>query len=121
MTGTNVTAGVDSATADGLFGDLSADNPTEKFIAVKLAGILPTSGTFTVKQTNPALEYFSDDPSISQVGADWVKEKTYTADPAETDFWIVLTESTSQATVEVTPDGGQVTTYTVKSNWTAAT
>jgi hypothetical protein len=114
VTGTDVVTGVSSTDAEGLFGDMSA----EPVIAMCLKGILPDSGTFTVKQTNPALAEFSDDPSVSQDGSTWVKEKTYTGSADKAALWCILKEGASTVTIDVTADG-KTTTYTVNSNWTA--
>ena len=46
-------------------------------LTMQLPGIA-AGGTYVVKQTNAALEMFSSDPTIKQVGDDWVKTKTYT-------------------------------------------
>ena len=35
------------------------------------------AGEHTIVQTNPVLEYFAEDPSISHEGDDWVKTKNY--------------------------------------------
>lgn len=118
MTGTNVVDGVDSTTAGGIFGDLSTEDPDHKYISVKLRGILPDSGTFQVKQMNPALEVWETDQYIHKEGSNWVKERSYTGDPTDTDFWLVLREGDPTVIVVVTPDSGEAVTYTINSTWT---
>lgn len=120
VTGTDVTSGVTSADAEGLFGDLSMDDPGNEYIALKLEGILPASGEYIVTETNPALAYWvGTDENVTSANGKYVKEKTYLGDAANTDLWIVLLEGNTEVTVTVSADDD--ITYTINSNWTSNT
>ena len=60
-------------------------------LTMQLPGIA-AGGTYVVKQTNAALEMFSTDPTIKQVGDDWVKTKTYTYEELMDGYALCLEE-----------------------------
>ena len=110
VSGASVTPGVKDTE---LFPPVTYD---KELIEVVLKDILPSEGSFTIVQTNPALEAYKDDSRISEVDGKWVKTATYTGDPEDKDLAVILQEGESEATIVV--DG--TTTYTINSNFAVA-
>ena len=111
-------AAAGSATVDTtIFGTLSGNFVQ---LSLQLPGIA-AGGTYVVKQTNAALENFSTDPFVKQVGEDWVKTKTYSYDELIDGFAFVLNGENDGAMIQVFNaaayiDGASPAIATVKVN-----
>ena len=111
-------AAAGSATVDTtIFGTLSGNFVQ---LSLQLPGIA-AGGTYVVKQTNAALENFSTDPNVKQVGEEWVKTKTYSYDELIDGFTFVLNGENDGAMIQVFNaaayiDGASPAIATVKVN-----
>jgi hypothetical protein len=98
------TAAAGSATIDAsLFGALEG-NAVQ--LTVQLPGVT-NGGSYVVKQYNAALANFSTDPSIKQVGSDWVKTKTYAGKDILDGYALLLVEG-ADAIVQIFPAAGYI-------------
>ena len=98
------TAAAGATTVDpDLFGTM-----TGNFVqtTMQLPGV-SANGEYVVKQINPALSNFTQDPSIKQVGADWVKTKTY-AGKDLIDGYAIVTGEGGEAIIQVFPAAGYI-------------
>ena len=112
------TAAAGSATVDvPTFGTLSGNFVQ---LNIQLPGIA-AGGSYVVKQTNGALENYSTDPYVKQVGEDWVKTKTYSYDELIDGYAFLLNGDNDGAMIQVFNaaayiDGASPALATVKVN-----
>lgn len=78
--------------------------------------------TVRVKQVNPALENFSDDPTVKLVNGAWTKDKNgYDFTGADNQYQMIITDKSNNAKVELYDASDKlIKTYTVKVNVTFA-
>lgn len=112
------TAATGSATVDvPTFGSLSGNFVQ---LNIQLPGIA-AGGSYVVKQTNGALEQYSTDPYVKQVGDEWVKTKTYSYDELIDGYAFLLNGENDGAMIQIFNaaayiDGASPALATVKVN-----
>ena len=111
-------AAAGSATVDTtIFGTLSGNFVQ---LSLQLPGIA-AGGSYVVKQTNGALEQYSTDPYVKQVGDEWVKTKTYSYDELIDGYAFLLNGENDGAMIQIFNaaayiDGASPALATVKVN-----